>query len=379
MADAAIEIDGLSKTFTRGVFSKQRVHALVDVSFQVDRGAIFGLLGPNGAGKTTTVKCLLGIVRRSKGQAAIFGRPVQFGAARRNVGYLPEKLRFPKHHTGRTALEYYGGLSGLAPSEVRRRLPALIEQVGLQGWERTPVQRYSKGMQQRLGMAQAMLHEPELLFLDEPTDGVDPVGRREIRNILRMLKDQGKTVFLNSHLLQEVEQICDRVVILHQGRVRREGDMAELTRVDQAEFTFTVASSAEALEAALSPARILEVEPLPAGRSCGRVVLKGQAEIDACVDRIRAAGLSIVSMSGVRRSLEDAFMEVVGQSAPPVAMAPRPHGDPSSAAPSPGAAPPQGADPLPPLAQTPKAFPPRQSGAESGPSPPQGPAGEPPA
>ncbi len=188
----AIEVQSLQKFYRGGFFGRQRVAALRGVSLQVARGDIFGLLGPNGAGKTTLIKVLLGIVRPSGGTATLLGWPSGDRRGRQSVGYLPESHRIPRHHTGNTALEYYGSLSGMPGRDIRRRRPELLERVGLGAWGKTSVKNYSKGMLQRLGLAQALMHEPELLVLDEPTDGVDPVGRSEMRAILRQLKDQGR-------------------------------------------------------------------------------------------------------------------------------------------------------------------------------------------
>ena len=222
MSDSlAIQTHELSKTYRDGWFGRRRVPALQGVSLSVNRGEIFGLLGPNGAGKTTLIKILLGLVHKSGGQAEMLGRPAGHRATRRKIGYLPEHHRIPHHLTGNTALEYYGGLSNVPLGEIRRLRPKLLEMVGLGRWGKTLVRKYSKGMAQRLGLAQAMLHNPDLLILDEPTDGVDPVGRAEIREVLARLKSEGKTIFLNSHLLQEVELVCDRVAILGRGKLRR--------------------------------------------------------------------------------------------------------------------------------------------------------------
>ena len=210
-SEPVIQVAGLKKTYRSGILGRRRLHALQGVDLEVPKGSIYGLLGPNGAGKTTLIKILLGIVRKSDGGATVLGQPAGRLAARRRIGYLPENHRIPRHLTGRTALEYYGALSGLSVGEIRRRMPELLDRVGLAGREKESVAGYSKGMQQRLGLAQAMLHQPDLIVLDEPTDGVDPVGRKEIREVLRSLADEGATIFLNSHLLQEIELVCERV------------------------------------------------------------------------------------------------------------------------------------------------------------------------
>ena len=195
------------------------VKALKGVSLAVERGEIYGLLGQNGAGKTTMIKILLGITRLTDGSARLLGEPAGTVAVRRRVGYLPEDHRFPDYHTGYSLMELYGTLLEMSRGERRRRIPEMLETVGLKGRMHSKIRTYSKGMKQRLGIAQALMHQPEVIFLDEPTDGVDPVGRREIRVLMQRLKDEGTTIFLNSHLLGEVELICDRVGILDRGRL----------------------------------------------------------------------------------------------------------------------------------------------------------------
>ena len=222
-------------------------------------GEIFGLLGPNGAGKTTLIKVLLGLVHKTSGDAELLGRPAGDIEARRQIGYLPEQHRIPHHLTGNTALEYYGRLSNMSMSDIRRRRPELLETVGLRRWGRTLVRKYSKGMTQRLGLAQAMLHDPELLILDEPTDGVDPVGRAEIRDILGRLKSEGKTIFLNSHLLQEIELVCDRVAILGQGKLRRMDSVEAIRRLTSPEAVFTLRADEASVRRVLNGRTILRL------------------------------------------------------------------------------------------------------------------------
>src|SRR5256885_2008857 len=196
-----------------------RIRALKGVSLRVERGEIYGLLGQNGAGKTTLIKILLGITRDSGGEARVLGEPAGKAEVRRRVGYLPEDHRFPDYHTAYSLLHFYGELLGVRRSERRRRIAAALEMVGLVGRMHYKVRTYSKGMKQRVGIAQALFHDPELIFLDEPTNGVDPIGRKEIRDMMTALKEQGHTIFLNSHLLGEVELICDRVAILARGKL----------------------------------------------------------------------------------------------------------------------------------------------------------------
>ena len=325
MSDSpAIEVGSLKKTYRDGWFGRRRVEALKGVSFRVDRGVIFGLLGPNGAGKTTLIKVLLGIVRMSGGSATLLGRPAGDRAGRRRVGFLPENHRIPQHHTGNTALEYYGSLSGMSGREIRRRRPELLKLVGLAQWGETSVTAYSKGMQQRLGLAQALMHDPELLILDEPTDGVDPVGRSEMRGVLQRLKEQGKSIFINSHMLQEVELVCDRVGILVLGELRREGRVEEITQRDESEVEFVLACDGPTSRSALSRFQVKECHEEADGQLRIAVKLDDQAAVDRTIDELRRAGISIVSLSRRRDTLEQAFLGIVSQGAPPpIVLAPR--------------------------------------------------------
>ena len=226
-----VEVKDLRKTYQDGgLMRKKDIHALNGVTFDVQPGEVFGLLGPNGAGKTTFIKVLLGIIQKSGGEAKLLGFPAGDRRGRLRVGYLPERLVVPRHHTGRTALEYYGQLSGMTKAQVLARRESVLELVGLAERGDDWARKYSKGMLQRLGLAQALIHDPELLILDEPTDGLDPVGRAQVRAILARLRGEGKTIFLNSHLLQEVELICDRVAIMDRGRILCEGSPEALKR-----------------------------------------------------------------------------------------------------------------------------------------------------
>ena len=309
----AIVVEELRKTYRDGLFSRRRVEALRGVSLQVERGEIFGLLGPNGAGKTTLIKVLLGIVSRGHGQATLLGLPAGDRQGRRLVGYLPESHRIPRHHTGRSALLYYGSLSGLSRAETLRRLPQMLELVGLESWGDTSVRKYSKGMQQRLGLAQALLHDPELLILDEPTDGVDPVGRSEMRTLMQKLKAQGKTIFLNSHLLQELELVCDRVAILDHGRVLREGHIADVTLRTHSEVQMVLAGDGAQIRLALTDYDVSELAPL--ADSQYEVAVRGvdQQQIDTLVDDLRRRGVSLVTLVRRRQTLEEAFLDIIAE------------------------------------------------------------------
>jgi ABC-2 type transport system ATP-binding protein len=212
---------GLRKEYGRKI-------ALHGLDLTVQPGEVFGFLGPNGAGKTTTVKILLGLVKPTDGTARILGKPAGQADARRRVGYLPENFRFHDWLTGYGLLDFHARLAGLSGHERRARIPKVLELVGLGDRGNDRIRSYSKGMTQRIGLAQAIVHEPDLVLLDEPTSALDPVGRREVRDLIRALRSRGMTVFLNSHLLSEVEMLCDRVAIVDRGRVVRSGSLDAL-------------------------------------------------------------------------------------------------------------------------------------------------------
>jgi ABC-2 type transport system ATP-binding protein len=311
MTDSVIDVQALRKTYGNGFLGRRGIEALKGVSFQVQRGTIFGLLGPNGAGKTTLIKVLLGIVRKTGGTAALLGMPAGDRRGRRSVGYLPENHRIPRHHTANSALEYYGSLSGMSGSEIRSRRPELLELVGLGSWGKSPVKKFSKGMLQRLGLAQALMHNPELLILDEPTDGVDPVGRSEMRGTLQRLKSDGKTIFINSHLLQEIELVCDRVGILVQGELRREGLVEEITQRQETEMT--VVGSEAAIREALGLQQIASMKSLGENRFLIVLQIPDQSAVDRSIDGLRKNGISIEELVRRRDTLEEAFLDIVAK------------------------------------------------------------------
>ncbi|MCU0960706.1 MAG: ABC transporter ATP-binding protein [Pirellulaceae bacterium] len=315
---AAIEVEELGKTYRDGLLRRRAFAALRGVTFQVQRGEIFGLLGPNGAGKTTLVKLLLGIVRTTQGSARMLGRPAGDRAARRRVGYLPENLRIPRHHTALTALDLFGQMSGLTRGEIRERSGPLLASVDLADRAHDSVRKYSKGMLQRLGLAIALLHQPELIFLDEPTDGLDPPGRAHVRQTLVQLKQEGKTIFLNSHLLQEVELVCDRVAILDHGVLKGLGTVEQLVpyRGEGFELQVQVAGPEPAVRAALAGRPAPRIEPLSSEQAMVHLPVRDQADVDQCIDVLRQQGLSIVALGRRRISLEEAFLHVLGLPAP---------------------------------------------------------------
>ena len=290
-----------------------KIEALRGVTLEVRKGEIFGLLGQNGAGKTTMVKILLGITGLTSGEARLLGESVGTTSVRKHVGYLPEDHHFPDYHSAASLLNFYGTLLELPRSDRVRRGEEMLEQVGLKGRMNYKIRTYSKGMKQRLGIAQALFHNPEVIFLDEPTDGVDPVGRREIRDLLQQLKSQGITIFLNSHLLGEVELICDRVAILQSGEMVRQGTMAELTQ-QRGLFMLGLADGQKL------PAEDLEKQGYHA-RQAGNlweVSLKDGQSIDPLIDLLRSRGLGIRLLMQKRQTLEDIFIQTVEAAEPGV-------------------------------------------------------------
>jgi ABC-2 type transport system ATP-binding protein len=323
---AAIDVQGLHKEYREGLLFRKSFHALKGIDLSVRRGEVFGLLGPNGAGKTTLIKILLGIVRRTRGTAKLLGDSAGSKNARRKIGYLPENLNFPSHHTATRALQLYGRLSHVPDDLIRQRSAELLERVGLAGREKELVKKYSKGMRQRLGLAQALLHDPELLIMDEPTDGLDPVGRSEIRQLITEIRDQGKTVFLNSHILQEVELVCDRVAILANGQLRGVGTPAELT-----EQFFAGQASKVRMHLSGEDQQIQQIGKqvdchllkLPDGRYEFATNAVSQEEVDQLVDQIRSMQLSIHMLERTSLTLEEVFLSAVREDeAEPPSLAP---------------------------------------------------------
>jgi ABC-2 type transport system ATP-binding protein len=227
MSDIAVSVRGLTKRFALP-WRRKILVALDHLDLDVRRGEVFGLLGPNGSGKSTTMKLLLGLIKPTSGEAQIFEAPVDSVAAKQRIGFLPENPYFYKFLTGDETLRFYGKLCGVQGLALEKRIDELISLVGLEHGRDRPLRAYSKGMLQRIGLAQALVHDPELIFLDEPTAGVDPIGSREIRDLIWRLKSLGKTVIFSSHLLEQVEEVADRVVILHLGKKVLEGTLSQL-------------------------------------------------------------------------------------------------------------------------------------------------------
>ena len=305
----AIEIQGLEKIYRTGFFGNKVKRGLMPLTLSVEEGEVFGCLGPNGAGKTTTLKLLLGLVYPSGGTARILGRPLGDIPIKRLVGYLPEQPYFYDYLTALELLDYYARLSGVDGRERKRKVETALSRVGMSDSGRTQLRKFSKGMLQRVGIAQAIVHDPKLLLLDEPMSGLDPVGRREVRDLVQQLNEEGKTVFFSTHILGDAETLCDRVAVLHKGELRGVGVVADLLREQrgEVEVVFSGAPAAADLSAL--------------GALChatGDVVraLLPERSLEAVLAALRKNQARLISVTPVQATLEDYFLERVGESKP---------------------------------------------------------------
>jgi ABC-2 type transport system ATP-binding protein len=274
---------------------------------QVHKGEVFGLLGPNGAGKSTLVKIMMTVVRPTRATGTMLGTPIGYKPTLARVGYLPEHHLFPRYLTGRQALDFYGALAKVEHRTRKTRADELLKTVGMSDWAGKKVSSYSKGMLQRIGLAQSLMNDPDLVVLDEPTDGVDPVGRREIRDVLLQLRGRGKTIFLNSHLLSELEMVCDRVAILVQGSVAMQGTLDELT-ADSKRYEITIDGTPPDW---VSGDQSLRADAPANGQT--KLILRSSEPADAqpIIDRLRQDRRVVIAVKPVRENLEDLFMRAV--------------------------------------------------------------------
>jgi ABC-2 type transport system ATP-binding protein len=302
---SAIEILGLEKIYNVGFWGKRARRALCPLNFSVEEGEIFGFLGPNGAGKTTTLKILMGLVFPTGGTARILGMELDDPRMKAQIGFLPEQPYFYDHLTARELLNYYGQLSGVNSGQLSGKVNAVLEKVKLTDSANVQLRKFSKGMLQRAGIAQAILHDPKVVFLDEPMSGLDPMGRREVRNLIEELKSAGKTVFFSTHILSDAEALCDRVAILHQGELRGVGAVAELTA--------SVHGNVEIVwHGNRVPAGMKSMlKECHAAAETMRVVVEDVNQ-DAVLETIRHEGLRLISVTPVRTSLEDYFVAQLG-------------------------------------------------------------------
>jgi ABC-2 type transport system ATP-binding protein len=302
---AAIEIIHLEKTYPVGFWRKRPRRALHPLDLSIEQGEIFGFLGPNGAGKTTTLKILMGLVFPTGGTARILGMQLDDARMKAQIGFLPEQPYFYDYLTARELLTYYGHLSGMDARNLTPKVGSVLERVGLRDAANLQLRKFSKGMLQRAGIAQAILHDPKVVFLDEPTSGLDPMGRREVRNLIEQLKKEGKTVFFSTHILSDAEALCDRVAIIHLGQLRGVGAVQELTAGVRAEveIVWSGAKVPESLQALSTDCHV-------AGDTVRAVF--AQEKQDAALDALKREGLRMISLTPVRMSLEDYFLGQLG-------------------------------------------------------------------
>ncbi len=308
--NAIIEIEGLSKDYEKGFLKKKKIRALEDLSLDVEPGQIFGFLGGNGAGKTTTIKLLMGLIFPTGGSATILGKDISDFTMHARIGYCPENPYFYDYLKASELMDYFGRLFGLDQAARKKRSAELLTRVGLEekDWNKQ-LRKFSKGMLQRVGLAQSLINDPELVFLDEPMSGLDPVGRRQIRELIGELRNEGKTVFMSSHILTDIEALCDNVAILRAGRLVESGNLGELLLKEGTEGGFEISVggvSASDLESALGTSFTAEFDTKPNGLT---VVVKSEREVRSVVESLITLEGRLIGVSQVKQSLEELFLE----------------------------------------------------------------------
>ncbi|MCB0730947.1 MAG: ABC transporter ATP-binding protein [Ignavibacteriae bacterium] len=300
----SVQVENLTKIFKAKVSGKNGITALDNVTLAIEKGTIFGLLGPNGAGKTTLIKILLGLVFPTSGSAKILDTDISDFNIRKKIGYLPENHKFPNYLTGEDVIVYYSKLSGFEIDKKSPKITEVLNLVKMEKWRKTKIKKYSKGMMQRLGLAQAIIHDPEIIFLDEPTDGVDPIGRKEIRDLLISLKNQGKTIFINSHLLSEVELVTDKVAILNEGKLIKFGTVDELTVNKQLyEIKTDLPISTELFRSLIENYKITQKENMIS------LEISDNSDLNKFLDELRKSSINIIGVNQKKSSLEDTFIQ----------------------------------------------------------------------
>ena len=297
----AIEIKDLTKAYAVGFWKKQLRPALHGLTLTVNQGETFGFLGPNGAGKTTTLKILMGIIRPSSGSATILGKDYRIPEIKRQIGFLPEQPYFYDYLSAPELLNYYSQLSGMGSAERAKRIGPTLDRVGLSDVGNKQLRKFSKGMLQRVGIAQAIIHDPEVLFLDEPMSGLDPVGRHEVRELIQSLKDEGKTIFFSTHILSDAEAICDRVAVIHKGELRGIGVVNDL-RSSVAENSEVIWEGAHTLPVLKNLLTEFHVT-----KETVRGIVQN-ANLDGLLEKIRQQHARLVSVTPLHGTLEDYFM-----------------------------------------------------------------------
>ncbi len=299
---AAIEILDLEKSYLVGFWRKRLKLALRPLRLTIEEGEVFGFLGPNGAGKTTTLKLLMGLVFPTSGSAKLLGMDMNDPRVKSQIGFLPEQPYFYDHLSARELLNYYGRLSGVPAKTCAARVEQMLARVGLSDSANVQLRKFSKGMLQRVGLAQAILHDPKLVFLDEPMSGLDPMGRREVRDLIQQLRSEGKTVFFSTHILSDAEALCDRVGIIHQGELRGVGAVAELT--SQTKGKVEIIFCAQTVPASL---KSLGAEARLSGDMVNAVLPEEQQ--DEALELLRRERLKLISLTPVRSSLEEYYIQ----------------------------------------------------------------------
>lgn len=301
-----VEITNLTKDYEVGFWRKKKVRALDGLSLSIDSGQIFGFLGANGAGKTTTLKLLMRLIFPTTGSARILGKDIQDVSMHAHIGYLPENPYFYDYLTAREFLDYCAEIFGLPAAERRKRTADLLARVKLdeKRWD-TQLRKFSKGMLQRVGLAQSLINDPEIVFLDEPMSGLDPVGRREVRDLIGTLRDEGKTVFMCSHILSDIEVLCDRVAILKKGRLAQVGYLDELRRSNEGPNRMEVLATGTDAETLKQYLPESEITPTPRGL---RIEIASEDEIEGVLGALRKAGGKVVSVQPMKQSLEELFL-----------------------------------------------------------------------
>jgi len=312
MGDVVIRTDGLTKDYRAG-FWRRRIRVLRDLHLQVRAGEVFGFLGPNGAGKTTTLKLLTGLIHPTAGSATVLGEPAGSVGVKARIGFLAENPSFYDYLTGMEYLDYCGALTGLPRAVRRDRAAALLERLGLAGQGSLQLRKYSKGMLQRIGLAQALINEPAVIFLDEPMSGLDPIGRKEVRDLILRLREEGRTVFFSSHIIPDVEVVCDRVGIILAGQLSSVGRVEELLASPLEQIEVTASGLPPDVEAALAARSVT-----PPVRSGDRVLLaaKGEETLRQILQEILQAGGRVHSVVPHRRTLEEVFLDRIREGRP---------------------------------------------------------------
>jgi ABC-2 type transport system ATP-binding protein len=306
--DVVLEVEGLWKVFHIGFFRK-RVEAVRGTSFKVKRGEIFGLLGPNGAGKTTTIKAILRLIFPTEGEIRIFGRSADDREAAKRVGYMPENPYVYQYLKPLEFLDLCGRLVGLPKAERYARSEEMIDKVGLRHAIDRPIGKFSKGMMQRIGLAQALLHDPELLVLDEPMSGLDPIGRKEVRDLLLEQRERGKTLLFTSHILSDVELLCDRVVIMQQGEITSEGQVHDLLETAGRQVEIRLSGASQTLKDSLGSRGTV----VDAGAGHLTLRVEGQTTVEEVIRISNAAGARVDAMIPERQTLENLFLKNAGR------------------------------------------------------------------